>query len=114
MPIDHAIDRSWVLGLRIRTISPLPAKAIGGANQSPSTIWQVPKAKVSGLGKLPLLWWRTRAETARFGAGLRACCFPRRAFPGRVPGGDGSVFDVLDRTIIDHATRRAGGTDDAV
>jgi glycosyl transferase, family 25 len=73
-PFDHAFDRGWFLGLRMREISPLVASAQMSASAAKSTITpaNAPNVKLSGLAKLPSLAFRTMTETMRVVSGIAA------------------------------------------
>lgn len=66
-PYDHAFDRGWWLGLRIRELRPLVVTAVPAVSPFPSTIeveGSRPR-KIKGLAKLPALAFRTRTEAMR-------------------------------------------------
>jgi glycosyl transferase family 25 len=71
-PFDHAFDRGWFLGLRMREINPLVVSAQIDANLGDSTITpsNSPVIKLTGLAKLPALAFRAMTETMRVVSGL--------------------------------------------
>lgn len=73
-PFDHAFDRGWFLGLRMREINPLVVSAQMDANLGDSTITPAnsPVLKLTGLAKLPALTFRTMTETMRVVSGIAA------------------------------------------
>ena len=84
-PFDHAFDRGWFLGLRMREINPLVVSAQIDANLGDSTITPAnsPVIKLTGLAKLPALTFRTVTETMRVVSGL-AAWIERRVLGDRV------------------------------
>jgi len=73
-PFDHAFDRGWFLGLRMREVNPLVVSAQICSTIGGSTITQLnsPVLKLTGLAKLPALTFRTMTETMRVVSGIAA------------------------------------------
>jgi len=71
-PFDHAFDRGWFLGLRMREVAPLVVSGQMSASAEHSTITSTPVVKLTGLAKLPCLAYRTMTETVRVVSGLGA------------------------------------------
>jgi len=73
-PFDHAFDRGWFLGLRMREVTPLvvSAQTCEHSNMSTITPTGAPVVKLTGLAKLPSLAFRTMTETMRVVSGLAA------------------------------------------
>jgi glycosyl transferase family 25 len=71
-PFDHAFDRGWFLGLRMREVAPLVVSGQMCANADQSTIANAPIVKLTGLAKLPCLAYRTMTETMRVVSGIAA------------------------------------------
>jgi glycosyl transferase, family 25 len=71
-PFDHAFDRGWFLGLRMREVAPLVVSGQMSANADQSTIANAPVVKLTGLAKLPSLAFRTMTETMRVVSGIAA------------------------------------------
>jgi glycosyl transferase, family 25 len=71
-PFDHAFDRGWFLGLRMREVTPLvvSAQMCEHANRSTITPAGSPVVKLTGLAKLPSLAFRTMTETMRVVSGI--------------------------------------------
>ena len=61
-PWDHAFDRPHFLGLRFKIVYPYPVTC---ARLGSSTIETSKPIKLSGLSKLPALWWRSKSEIGR-------------------------------------------------
>lgn len=80
---DHAFDRGWALGLRIRAITPFPAIGVGTPLAGASTIGgpDRPRFKVKGWRKALTLWWRTKTEIMRVVAAIHAVISPARPLP---------------------------------
>ena len=83
---DHAFDRGWALGLRIRAITPFPAIGVNTPSAGVSTIGGPgrPRVKVKGWRKGLTLWWRTKTEIMRVvaaGYALFAPTLPLPLFP---------------------------------
>jgi glycosyl transferase family 25 len=79
VPYDHAFDRGWALGLRVRSILPRPVRTVATATTVATP--DQPFRKLKAFRKLPALWWRTRTETMRFVSALHGWLAPQRAFP---------------------------------
>lgn len=104
VPYDHAFDRGWAMGLRMRAIVPWP---IGTRPGVISTITDSPARKVRLYEKLPTLMWRTKTETMRFLSALYAWAAPTRRFPWAPrprPGSD-SLVDQLAPVLADGKPR---------
>lgn len=73
-PFDHAFDRGWFLGLRMREVNPLVVSAQMSKDSGESTITPLnsPVLKLTGLAKLPALTFRTMTETMRVVSGIVA------------------------------------------
>jgi glycosyl transferase, family 25 len=69
-PFDHAFDRGWFLGLRMREVAPLVVSGQMSEAAVQSTITSTPVVKLTGLAKLPCLAYRTMTETMRVVSGL--------------------------------------------
>jgi glycosyl transferase family 25 len=90
---DHAFDRGWALGIKVRAITPFPATGLGTPPAKASTIGgpDRPKFKVKGWRKVPTLWWRAKTEVMRVVAAVYAMIAPTRPLPlfplsPRMPG----------------------------
>ncbi len=70
-PFDHAFDRGWFLGLRMREVNPLVVSA-QMSGESTITPLNSPVLKLTGLAKLPALTFRTMTETMRVVSGIAA------------------------------------------
>jgi glycosyl transferase, family 25 len=84
-PFDHAFDRGWFLGLRMREVAPLVVSGQMCANADQSTIANAPVVKLTGLAKLPSLAFRTMTETMRVVSGLAAWTASWRVLGGAKP-----------------------------
>jgi len=62
LPYDHALERPWTFGQRLRIVTPSPVQAQDG---SPSTISGGRTQKFGGLQRLPTHAFRVRNETRR-------------------------------------------------
>ena len=62
LPYDHALERPWVHGVRLRIVSPPPCRAEDG---SESTIPLDRDLKIRGFKRWPTLLGRVRNEAAR-------------------------------------------------
>jgi glycosyl transferase, family 25 len=71
-PFDHAFDRGWFLGLRMREVAPLVVSGQMSDVAVQSTIANTPVVKLTGLAKLPSLAFRTMTETMRVVSGIAA------------------------------------------
>lgn len=78
VPFDHAFDRGWALDIRVRVVSPSPARAFDSVNGAPSSIATQAFQKVRGFQKLPVLGWRAKTETARVACAVVAYLSSRR------------------------------------
>jgi glycosyl transferase family 25 len=80
---DHAFDRGWALGLRVRAITPFPAIGVRTPSSGVSTIGGPgrPRLKVKGWRKGLTLWWRTKTEVFRVVAAVHAWVAPTRPLP---------------------------------
>ena len=80
---DHAFDRGWALGLRVRAITPFPAIGVGTPSSGVSTIGgpDRPQFKVKDWRKVLTLWWRTKTEVMRVVAAVHAMVSPTRPLP---------------------------------
>ena len=105
VPYDHAFDRGWALGLRVRAITPWPVKTDG-----PSTI-SGEFRKLKAWQKGYSLAWRARTETMRFAGALHAWVLPGRRFQWlpRAPAGGKALFDQADREIERQCAAPVGG-----
>ncbi len=79
VPYDHAFDRGWAMGLKVRAVMPLPIRPDGGLSTISTP--DAPHVKVKLWRKAPTLMWRTGTETMRVVSALHAWAFPKRAFP---------------------------------
>lgn len=82
VPYDHAFDRGWAMGLRVRAVSPFPIRTgelfsttIGGPSE--------PIRKIPLRNKAPTLLWRASTECMRAASAIGALMFPSRPFPSR-------------------------------
>lgn len=82
VPYDHAFDRGWAMGLRVRAVSPFPIRTgevfsttIGGPSE--------PIRKIPLRSKAPTLLWRASTEFMRAVSAISAVMFPKRPFPSR-------------------------------
>lgn len=85
VPYDHAFDRGWAMGLRVRAVSPFPIRTgevfsttIGGPRE--------PIRKIPLRSKAPTLLWRASTESMRAASAVWAVIFPDRPFPMRGGG----------------------------
>lgn len=70
-PYDHAFDRPFQLGLRMRAVVPHPV-SIDPALERVSSIEVEPPKKLRGIKKTQALFWRSRSEVGRFISGCGA------------------------------------------
>jgi glycosyl transferase family 25 len=72
LPYDHAFDRGWHFGLRLREVRPLVVSGWDGVAAAGSTIVTpgVRREKARGLDRLPVLAHRTQTEVRRVYEGL--------------------------------------------
>jgi glycosyl transferase family 25 len=75
--IDHAIDRPWKTGLRVRGIRPTPVTLAPSAHTS-AIGYQHRKDRRKREPRTPnaaLAWWRTTSEVSRVAHGIAAALF---------------------------------------
>ncbi|MBE7198910.1 MAG: glycosyltransferase family 25 protein [Parafilimonas terrae] len=77
VPYDHAFDRGWAAGIRVRTIVPFPiARAEFKTTVAVTTFRKLPPWQ-----KGPTLLWRAGTETMRVLSAFHSWARPTRRFP---------------------------------
>jgi hypothetical protein len=105
---DHAFDRGWVLGIRVRTVLPLPVHVSGAASTLSTGANR--ERKVAWWQKGPTLYWRTVTEVMRFTSASYAWARPTPRFPwpviDRVNGRQ--LYEEAERVISDQVHASSG------
>lgn len=89
VPYDHAFDRGWFLGLRVRAVYPFPVRCDWGEGAPVSAIENIRPRHLGGLPFATTMLYRAATESARFASALAA----RFARSGQRAGCGGRRFD---------------------
>lgn len=106
VPYDHAFDRGWALGLRVRAVQPfpiVPRPTLSTISPRTETV-----RKLGVWGKRHSLAWRAGTETMRFVSALHAWARPRHASPPPGPG-RAALFDAFERAVAARGSSREDG-----
>lgn len=70
LPYDHALERAWLWGLKLRMVTPLPCPADTGVGTTIGTSTTMRRFKLPAHRRLPAYMFRLRTELGRAGFGL--------------------------------------------
>jgi glycosyl transferase family 25 len=81
LPYDHALERAWLFGLSLRTVTPSPCPAETGLQSTIGDRQRLRTFKLALHRRLPAMWFRLCTELLRVGFGiahvLRSAALPR-------------------------------------
>ena len=78
LPYDHALERAWLYGLRLRIVTPSPCPSDSGLSTTIGSPQQVRRLKLPLHQRLPAMLFRLRTELCRLGYGLLHVIHSRR------------------------------------
>ncbi|WP_440532737.1 glycosyltransferase family 25 protein [Variovorax sp. YR566] len=70
LPYDHALERAWLFGLKLRVVVPSPCPSDTGLTSTIGDRKQLKLYKFPLYRRLPAMLFRLQTEVARFGFGL--------------------------------------------